>query len=192
MHSTILELLRDLASVLARFGGRWYLFGAQAVLIWGRPRLTGDVDVTIFLDSDDPDRLVGAMRAVGFTPRVTDVRAFAARTRVLPFTHEPTGIGLDAILGGPGFEEEFLRTARNIDLGGIVVPVIAPEALIVTKILAGRPKDLEDVEGILRAQEGGCDLARAHELLGILEAALARADLRPQLDELTRKVRERP
>jgi len=27
----------------------WYIFGAQAALIWGRPRLTSDVDVTVRL-----------------------------------------------------------------------------------------------------------------------------------------------
>lgn len=36
------DLLRALAPVLERFGNRWYVFGAQAVIVWGRPRLTAD------------------------------------------------------------------------------------------------------------------------------------------------------
>lgn len=48
------ELLRDLAAVLSRWGGRWFLFGAQAVNVWRSPRLTADVDVTVFLDPQDP------------------------------------------------------------------------------------------------------------------------------------------
>ncbi len=49
------RLLRALAPVLRRFGDRWYLFGAQAAIVWGRPRLTGDVDVTLFLDPEMAD-----------------------------------------------------------------------------------------------------------------------------------------
>jgi len=39
------ELLAALASTLERWG-RWYVFGAQAVIAHGVPRLSADVDVT--------------------------------------------------------------------------------------------------------------------------------------------------
>ena len=186
-----IELLRALAPALARFGGRWYLFGAQAVLVWGRPRLTGDVDVTIFLDPEDPHAFVTAMQEAGFDLRVRNVEDFVSRTRVFPFTHAASGLALDAVLGGPGFEEEFVRTARPVDIGGLVVPVIGPEELVVTKILAGRSKDLEDVQGILRTQGDGLDLSRIRSLLGQLEAAIDQADLLPSLEEQIRVVRRR-
>ena len=41
------EHLADLAGALDAIGVRWYVFGAQATLIWGRPRLTTDVAVTV-------------------------------------------------------------------------------------------------------------------------------------------------
>lgn len=44
--SDVADLLAALAGALGELGVRWYLFGAQAVLIHGRPRLTDDVDVT--------------------------------------------------------------------------------------------------------------------------------------------------
>ena len=50
------ELLRALAPVLARWG-RWYVFGAQAVTIYGVPRLSADVDVTLALAPDAPVRV---------------------------------------------------------------------------------------------------------------------------------------
>ena len=43
------ELLTALAPVLARWG-RWYVFGAQAVIVYGVPRLSADVDVTLALN----------------------------------------------------------------------------------------------------------------------------------------------
>ena len=51
------ELLAALAPVLAGWG-RWYVFGAQAVTAHGVPRLSADVDVTLALHPDTPDRFV--------------------------------------------------------------------------------------------------------------------------------------
>jgi hypothetical protein len=59
-----LELLADLSQVLARWG-RWYLFGAQAVVLHGVPRLSADVDVTLRLDPDDPEQFSREMELAG-------------------------------------------------------------------------------------------------------------------------------
>ena len=88
-------------------------------------------------------------------------------------------------------EEEFVRTARPVDIGGLVVPVIGPEELIVTKILAGRSKDLEDVQGIVRAQGDALNLERIRDPLGQLETAIHQADLLPTLEEQLRVARRR-
>jgi hypothetical protein len=105
-----LELLRALAPVLERWG-RWYVFGAQAVVFHGVPRLSADVDVTLALVPDAPDRFSDDMRTAGFTLRVDDP-GFVQRTRVMPFVHEATGMPLDVVLAGSGLEEEFLARAR--------------------------------------------------------------------------------
>jgi hypothetical protein len=189
--TTTAELLRALATVLGTLGARWYVFGAQAVVVWGRPRLTGDVDVTMFLEPERPEAFVAAMTAAGFDLRVADVHGFVARTRVFPFMHAASGLGLDVVLGGPGFEEEFLRTARLVDIGGLTVPIIGPEELIVTKILAGRAKDLDDVQGILVAQGETLDVRRVRELLRALEAAIDQSDLLPAFEEQVTAARTR-
>ncbi len=62
------------------------------------------------------------------------------------------------------------------------IPVISPEDLVVTKILAGRPKDLEDVRGILRERRASLDLGLIRETLRLLEQALGQSDLCPVLD----------
>jgi hypothetical protein len=162
------------------------LFGAQAVQIWGIPRLSADVDVTIRLRSQGVGPFVAAMRDAGFTMRVPDPEGFSAEMRVLPFLHEASRIPLDAILAGPGPEEEFLARARVVAIEGVRVPVISPEDLVVTKILAGRPKDLEDVRGILRQAGAKFEPERVRSLLTSLEAALDRSDLRPLFEEQVR------
>jgi len=54
--------------------------------------------------------------------------------------------------------------------------VIAPEHLVTLKILAGRPKDLEDVRGMLRIAQ--LDHARVESTLAELESMLDQRDLR--------------
>lgn len=184
------DLIAALAGALADAGARWYLFGAQAALIWGRPRLTADVDVTVRLDPEDPDALVRTLERHGFRLRVSPADDFVRRTRVLPFVFTPNGLPVDVVLAGPGIEELFLSRAVPVRLGSVTVPVISPEDLIVTKILAGRPKDVEDVRGILFERLPQLDLAAIRSTLGLLEAALAQNDLQPAFEaELARAQR---
>ena len=105
------DLIAALAEALGAIGARWYLFGAQAALIWGRPRLTADVDVTVRLDPEDPDALVRAFAEHGFRLRVDPRDDFVRRTRVLPFVFSPNGLPVDVVLAGPGLEELFLSRA---------------------------------------------------------------------------------
>jgi hypothetical protein len=72
------ELLTALAPALSRWG-RWYVFGAQAVIVYGVPRLSADVDVTLALVPDAPERFAADMLTSGFALRVKDlVSAFEA------------------------------------------------------------------------------------------------------------------
>ena len=65
VDSAVLAVLAAIAPVLRRSGDRWYLFGAQAVTIWGRPRLSADVDITAAI-TGPPDDFVAATLAAGF------------------------------------------------------------------------------------------------------------------------------
>lgn len=125
------------------------------------------------------------MRKAGFILRIRDA-TFVAETRVLPFAHASTGWPLDVVLAGPGLEQLFLDGARPMPVGAATVPVISPEHLVATKVLAGRPKDLEDVRGILR-QGTAIDAALVREVLSALEDALGQSDLVPLFDEMLRQ-----
>lgn len=179
------EVLAALAAALDRSGARWYVFGAQAVVAYGRPRLTADVDVTVDVRLESWRDLETLLSEAGFSPRVDDLPSFVQRTRVLPLVHNRSAVPVDLVLAGPvGLEQEFLARVRQVDLGGIDVPMISPEDLVVAKVLAGRPKDLEDAQGIIREQGELLDLDRVRTLLGRLEEALDRRDLLPELDKL--------
>ena len=110
------ELLADLAVGLDAIAARWYVFGAQAALVWGRPRLTTDVDVTVKC-TVSTDQLVRALDASGFSLRLDGTEAFIRTTRVVPLEHRASGLALDVVLG-PGLEDLFLERAVPIDVAG--------------------------------------------------------------------------
>lgn len=181
--SPIAELLAAVRAALEPLGIRWYLFGAQAAILYGAARLTADVDITLDAGPHPVEDLLAALEARCFAPCVGDAVAFVAETRVLPMVHGPTRIPVDLVLAGPGLEERFLERAEVRLIDGIPVPVAAPDDLLVMKLLAGRPQDLEDVVAILAAQGPQVDLERAAATLRLLEQALDRRDLTPRLEQ---------
>jgi hypothetical protein len=183
------EVLAALSRALRRHGRRWYVFGAQAVLAYGKPRLTSDVDVLI-----DPGRATGVgiareLASAHFALRFELSRAALRSTRLLPLVFAKTGTPVDAVLAATGLHDDFLARARRLDLGGVKVPVVSPEDLIVQKILAGRRKDLDDVRGVIERQRGRLDAARIREVLGALEEATGDLRLIRRFERLARALR---
>jgi hypothetical protein len=175
-RSPFVAVLADLKRALAALRVDWYVFGAQAALIYGAVRVTADVDVTVRLGKVTPTRLAAALKRRGFVLQVNDP-SFIRTTRVLPVLHIPTSVPADLVLAGPGLEDLFLERAVVHDLGGVQVPVARAEDLIVMKLLAGRDKDLEDVAAIVAA--GELDTKDISSTLAMVEAALGQSDLVP-------------
>lgn len=183
--SPFVALLADLKATLDTLGVGWYVFGAQAALLYGSARLTADVDVTVAFGERRTELLVDALRTGGFALRVSDP-AFVRATRVLPTVHAATGLPVDVVLGGPGLEEHFLERAQPHDMGGVVVPVARAEDIVVMKILAGRDKDRADIAAILGAQRATLDIAAVQSTLGMIEEALGQSDLLPAFERALR------
>ncbi len=180
------EVLAALARALRRHGRRWYVFGAQAVLAYGKPRLTSDVDVLI-----DPGRATGVRIAreladADFALRFELSPASLRTARLLPLVFVKTGTPGDGVLAASGVHDDFLARARRLDLGGVKVPVVSPEDLVIQKILAGRRKDLDDVRGVLERQRSRLDAARIRDVLAALERATGDARLVRRFDRLAR------
>lgn len=86
------DAIAALHDVLGHAGIRSYLFGAQAALLHGVPRLTADVDATAEFPLDRAEELSRLLMEGGFAVRVGDVQAFVRRTRVIPLTHIASGV----------------------------------------------------------------------------------------------------
>jgi hypothetical protein len=189
MPSPLAELLGALARVFQRLALRWYLFGAQAAIVHGAARLTGDVDATVDLGGLTTQALLAALEAEGFRPRVPDVDGFVERTRVVPLEHVSSEMPLDLVLAGPGLEELFLQRAQEHTVESIAIPVACAEDVVAMKILAGRAKDIDDVVAILAAREGELQIELIRDTLKLLEQALAQSNLLPLFEQARQRVR---
>ena len=186
--SPVVDALRDLALALSELGCPWYLFGAQAALLYGSSRLTADVDATVLLENRSTRELTEVLTRHGFSLRITD-DDFVARTRVVPVVHGSSGLPADLVLGGPGLEELFAGRCVQQHLLDVLVPVARPEDIVVMKVLADREKDRLDVQAILAARLPELDLGLIRETLALLEQALDQSDLTPAFERLLARAR---
>lgn len=96
---TVSDVLADLHALFQRHGIDWYVFGAQAVVVFGRPRQTADIDVTVDLAAGDISQLASILHDAGYAARVDDLEEFARRTRAAP--------------GGPDRDQGARRTNKG-------------------------------------------------------------------------------
>jgi len=122
---------------------------------------------------------VRTLASHGFSLSIQADQDFVQRTRVLPLRHERSGLALDLVLAGQGLEDRFLERAIPVEVSGAVIPFISPDDLIVTKVLAGRPKDLDDIRGVLAERGGLLKADQIRDTLALLEEALGQSELRP-------------
>lgn len=127
------------------------LIGGMVISRWGQPRATTDTDVSALAPYGDEERVLDTL-LTRFQARRPDARGFALDRRVLLLVSSE-GVGIDVALAAFPFEQEAIdqSTPWRLD-AGIVLRTCSAEHLVVYKLVAARPQDLIDVEGIVRRQ----------------------------------------
>ena len=142
-------LLAKLARALDGAGISYMIIGGQAVLLHGEPRLTRDIDVTLDCDTSELARILAVTGAADLHPAVGEIEPFVRKTNVLPVTDRTTGIRVDLIFSFTPYEKVAIRRSIAVRLGDTSIHFASIEDLIIHKLVAGRPRDLEDVRGVL-------------------------------------------
>jgi hypothetical protein len=161
---------------LAQAGIPSATIGGLAVAVWGEPRLTRDADVKVLLDREERRRLIEALaddyRLVADDPDDT-LRRFG-----MLFVLDPGGVRIDLLLGETAFDAAAIERARAVPgLGESGPRVCSPEDLIIYKLLSTRPRDHDDVIGIIRRQSQALDDAYVILWLRQFEIALDDSEL---------------
>lgn len=145
------DVFRDLAAWLRAGTLPAVVIGGVAASLLSRPRVTRDVDVVVLAGKCPVEGLIAQASEFGFVPRLTDAAAFAQKSRVLLLRHQATAIDVDVSLGILPFEQEMISRSRPIQIGDACLPLPTPEDLIITKAVAGRTRDMADIEALIEA-----------------------------------------
>jgi hypothetical protein len=143
------EILSRIGLSLTRHSLPYMIIGGQAVLLYGEPRLTRDIDITLGVGVDHIEELLAVVRELSLKPVPEDIESFVRQTMVLPAFDETTGIRVDFIFSFTPYETGAIKRARRIKILEQDVCFASPEDVIIHKIFAGRPRDIEDVRTII-------------------------------------------
>lgn len=143
------EILSRIGACLGRHGLPYMIIGGQAVLLYGEPRLTRDIDITLGVGTDRINELLAIVQELSLKPLPKDIEAFVRQTMVLPALDEAIGIRVDFIFSFTPYETEAIKRAKKIIIMDQVVSFASPEDVMIHKIFAGRPRDIEDVRAIM-------------------------------------------
>ena len=126
-----------------------------------------------------PDRLPEVLRVVewvGLQPLVEPQR-FVSETLVLPCADAAGERRVDFVFSFAGYEREAISRAMTVEIGGAQVRFASVEDLVILKLVAGRPRDVEDVRGIL-VRQPDLDVSTVYQWLSEFDAALGMETVR--------------
>jgi len=178
------RLLERVAEGLENLGVPYMVIGGQAVLLYGEPRLTKDIDIAVGADLNRLPDILSLVRNIQLTPLV-DPDTFTRQTMVLPCADPGTGIRVDLVFSSSPYEQQAMSRTRTVKIGQARVRFASVEDLVIHKLIAGRARDLEDVKSVL-VKNPGIDLKYVRHWLSEFSTALSQ----PFVDRLEQILRE--
>lgn len=151
LKSTI-ELFKDLRIDYAILGG-------LALAVWGRERVTKDIDIVINIEEDRLKDLINLLKKSPFSIRSSLKRIGQSLLIFATYEDKITGfpIEIDLFIARTEFQKETLKRAKDIEVLGQRLKVVAVEDLILYKLLANRPIDIVDASVLLEENKKGID-----------------------------------
>jgi len=126
------------------------VIGGQAVLLYGEPRLTKDIDIiTLGAGVDELDTIVSIVRDLSLKILVDTFEDFVKKTMVLPVMDEKSGIRIDFIFSFSTYEQQAIERAKKVKISNTYVKFASLEDVIIHKMIAGRARDIEDIKSML-------------------------------------------
>jgi predicted nucleotidyltransferase len=141
------KLLKKIANELNTCNIPYMVIGGQAVLIYGEPRLTKDIDITLGVGVSKLNEINSIVEKLNLKILVDE--KFVQKTMVLLVIDEKTGIRVDFIFSFSLYEKQAIKRATDIKFDNTIVKFASLEDLIIHKIIAGRAIDIEDVRSII-------------------------------------------
>lgn len=167
--------LAELTGALEEYQTPYMVIGGLAVLVWGEPRTTQDTDVTVGVPEERlSDFLAFMSQRLSVLPE--HPLEFLHETHVLPIV-TPSGVRADVMWAVLPYQQQAIQRAVVRRLGGINLRVCTAEDLILHKLASTRPRDREDVAGVIARQRGRLDRAYLDPLVRSLSEGLENPEI---------------
>ncbi|MBU1137036.1 nucleotidyltransferase [Patescibacteria group bacterium] len=179
------NLLVNIAKILKELKIPYIITGGMAVLVWGRPRFTADIDIVVELGQNKVDQLEKALLSlsdIGYFDKKAVKEAINNKNE-FNFIDGNTGIKVDFwVLSDDSFDLSRLKRRKIKKVLGENIYFSSPEDLILIKLKWYKEslmsRQIEDVESILKISNKKIDFkylkkwARKLSVLKILEEVI--------------------
>ena len=125
------------------------VIGGQAVLLYGEPRLTKDIDIILGVGLEHLQVIKKIKKELRLKRISKQGDDFVEKTMVLPLYDNISGFRIDFIFSFTEYEKRAIKRAKSVLIGKKKIKFTSLEDIIIQKIFAGRPRDLEDVRNIM-------------------------------------------
>jgi hypothetical protein len=152
MEHTLADLQKDLKEFLGLLLSKkveFLVVGAHAVAFHGYPRLTGDIDFLVRLNSKNAELLEQACSDFGFVGPPFVAAEFSKSGQTFQLGRPPNRIDILTSISGVPIEQAWEQKTVGT-LAGYEVFFISKQDLILNKRSTGRPKDMADAEILSR------------------------------------------
>jgi hypothetical protein len=125
----------------------YLIVGGYAVAYYGYPRYTKEIDVWIWIDPGNAQKIVKTLKDFGFESLGLQANDFLEPEMVIQLGYAPNRI--DLLMGLPGVDFEECYASRIEDeIDGVQLKFIDLENLKKSKRASGRLQNLADVENL--------------------------------------------
>ncbi len=144
---------QDLLRLFVAHEVRFLIVGGYALAAHGHPRYTKDLDIWVWTDSLNAERVMAALEEFGFGGLGLDASDFEDPEMVVQLGREPQRIDILTFATGLTFSEAHDRRVM-VEVGGLAVPFISVDDLRTNKLATGRLRDMADVADLPPASGG--------------------------------------
>lgn len=178
------EALERVTGILDEGRIPYMVIGGVANLVWGLARTTTDLDITVDVEDTGIESFLPLARRCGL-PLLGEAVVFAEERRVLPI-RTPDGTRVDFILATLPFEFEAIRRASTVRMADTEFRVCTAEDLIILKAASERPRDHDDIVGVLRRQKNRLDLTDVDSVVEALAKDLSEPEIAERYEKAKR------
>ena len=136
---------KEFIKLLIEHKVEYLIVGGYAVVAYGHPRYTGDLDIWLKRTPENAALILKALHAFGFSSIGLKEEDFTLNENVIQLGYPPLRIDLLTEIDGVNFTKCY-ENMKQIKVNNLLVNFISLDDLIKNKMASGRLTDLDDID----------------------------------------------